>query len=566
MMPRFVCFLAVIAVIACGGCVADHRIVTKHGLAGEVSAQPHVRPPRGPVGATHQQEAVTEKTAAKRPNIQLTALQAVVCQGEQFDGNLIEQSDREPELQELTPDLAPSNPIANPIEPLPLAEEPLEATLSGADVVQINLPSALAMIGGRHPAVGFAQWRVKEAYAKLQQARVLWLPSIHAGMSYDRHDGNYQASDGSIIDVNRNSLQYGLGMGATGAGTTPFPGIVTKFHLADAVFQPKIAQQRAWSQTHAVGAALNRQLMETAVAYIQLTGAHQAKSVLEQSQQRITELAKLTHDFAQAGQGLQADADRMQTELKLIDSQVVAASERVAVASAHLAQTLNTDPTSQLVPLDPTIVPLDMSTPAPGKTTLITTGLSNRPELKQARSLVAAACDAYKREQYAPLIPSVLLGFTTGGFGGGLSANTDDFASRYDFDAIVSWELRNLGFGDQASRRESHARIQQAKFEKIRLMDQIAREIAEADAQVNHRRQQVAITRQAIESAENSYARNVNRIRDGQGLPLEVLQSATALEDARMAYLNAVVDYNVAQFRLQWALGWPITAGLATGG
>ncbi len=540
-MPRFVCFLVV---MACGGCVADHRFASDLLRRGSAAAS-SARPPT----------AVANATA--KPSVDLTAL---TTEGEQFDSQLIEQAGNEPILHPLPPDPA----VPQQIEPLPLAEAPVEATLAESqNVVQINLPTALAMIGGRHPAVGFAQWRVQEAYARLQQARVMWLPSIQAGISYHRHDGNYQASDGSIIDVDRNSLQYGLGMGAVGAGTTQRPGIVAQFHLADAVFQPKMVQQRVWSQTHAVGAALNRQLLEAAVAYIELTGAHQAKSVLEQSRQQTSELAKLTRDFAAAGQGLQADADRMQTELNLIDSRVIASRERVAVASAQLAQTLNTDPTSELIPLDPTIVPLEVITPS-NKTTLITTGLSNRPELKQARSLVAAACEAYKRQKYAPLIPSVLLGFSTGGFGGGLGSDTENVQSRYDFDAIVSWELRNLGFGEQASRRGANARIQQAQFEKIRVMDQVAREIAEAHAQVDHRRQQVAITRQAIESAQNSYARNLNRIRDGQGLPLEVLQSARALEDARMAYLRAVVDYNVAQFRLQWALGWPISADVAT--
>ena len=98
-------------------------------------------------------------------------------------------------------------------EPLVAAEERV------VDVLDLNLPTALSMVGGQHPAVGFAQWRVREAYAELEQAKVLWLPSLQAGFSYSRHDGNYQASNGDIVDINRNSFQYGLGAGAVGAGT-----------------------------------------------------------------------------------------------------------------------------------------------------------------------------------------------------------------------------------------------------------------------------------------------------------------------------------------------------------
>jgi outer membrane protein TolC len=158
---------------------------------------------------------------------------------------------------------------------------------------------------------------------------------------------------------------------------------------------------------------------------------------------------------------------------------------------------------------------------------LISTGLSNRPELKEAQALVAAACEQYKRQKYAPFVPSVLLGFSSGGFGGGPGNNLSNVAGRYDFDALMTWEIRNLGFGEGAARRETRARIEQARFENIRTMDRVAREISEARSQVSHRAERITITKKAIRSAQDSYERNLNRIRDGQGLPLEVRKRAT---------------------------------------
>ncbi len=52
--------------------------------------------------------------------------------------------------------------------------------------------------------------------------------------------------------------------------------------------------------------------------------------------------------------------------------------------------------------------------------------------------------------------------------------------------------------------------------------------------------------------------RNLRRVHDLQGLPIETLQSIQALDQARREYLRALVDYNTAQFRLQRALGWPV--------
>lgn len=429
-----------------------------------------------------------------------------------------------------------------------------------ANTVDLNLPSALAMVGGQHPAVGFARWRVQEAYAQLAAAEALWLPSIQAGFSGRRRDGNYQAVNGDIVDVNLNSFQYGLGAGAVGAGTTTRPGVVAQFHMADAIFQPKVAERAAWAKGHAAAAVLNERLLNAATAYIELVDAYQDARILEESRDRTAELSKITADFAEVGEGLQADADRMQTELMLTDNRLIESRERIAVASARLAQAISLDANSQILPLDITAVPLDLVAAEADKGSLISTGLSRRPELKESQALVAAACEAYKREKYAPFVPSVLLGFSTGGFGGGLGNNLNNVEGRYDLDALVTWQYRNLGLGEQAARRETTARIQQAKFEQLRVMDQVALDVSESFSQVQFRRQQIEATQKAIRSAEKSYQRNVERIRDGQGLPIEVLQSVQALESARRAYLSAVISYNQAQFRLQWALGWPVSA------
>ena len=440
------------------------------------------------------------------------------------------------------------------------ADEPVAADVAPPDAMLLNLPSAMSMIGGDHPAVGFAQWKVQEAYANLDQAEVLWLPSIEAGVSYNRHDGNLQASDGSIVDVNRSSLQYGFGAGAVGAGTTPRPGIRAQFHLADAIFQPNIAQKTAWATCHAEKAVVNRQLRDVALAYLKMLDAHQQLRILQEVKDRTAAVSKITDDFAGAGQGLQADADRMRTELRLIEGRIAAAHEQVDVASAQLAHALSINPGQRIIPMDPTVVPIELVSTEIDEGSLITSGLSSRPELKELQALVAAACDRYQRQKYAPFVPSVLLGFSTGGFGGGLGNVIDNVESRYDFDAMVTWEIRNFGFGERSARRRSEAQVQQAMFRKLSLIDDVAREIAEAYTQVTHRRQRMAVTQTSIRSAQDSYDRNLSRIREGEGLPIEVLQSVKALEASRRAYLDSVIAFNEAQFQLQWALGWQVSA------
>ncbi len=189
---------------------------------------------------------------------------------------------------------------------------------------------------------------------------------------------------------------------------------------------------------------------------------------------------------------------------------------------------------------------------------LVATGLSTRPELAESRFLVGAAVERLRREQNAPLVPSVLLGLSYGGNGGGLGSEIDNFGDRMDFDAVAYWELRNLGLGEQAARNEARSRVDQARWRQVQIMDQIAGDVAETYAQVVSRREQIALAQQGITSARESYRRNNERIQDALGLPIEALQSIAALDNAQRQYVRSVADYNRAQFRLQRALGWPV--------
>lgn len=572
---------------------ADYALAAKSAQVAELTAQPSFpRSAMPPAGLSGPQVAQSQVPGIPRPPVtganrwpeatrQSTEVRAASHLRKPvppanpdpvsltIDGRTYRLVPENPQQDSLPAMLKGSRPRIFPVsQPEQLPTPPGVETTGGSagateippDAVPLDLVSALSMVGGQHPAVGIAQWRVQEAYAQYDQAKVLWLPSIQAGFSFNRHDGNLQNSDGDIIDVNRNSFQYGLGAAAVGAGTTQRPGVVARFHAADAIFQPGISQKAAWARGHAANATMNEQLMRVATAYLDLLAAEQDSRIIEESRGRTDELAQITKDFAETGQGLQADADRMATESILIEGRQVAAQERIQTTSAILTETLSAPAGRRIMPLDPTVVPIDLVPPEVDQVELLNTGLRNRPELKEAQALVAVAFDQFKRQKFAPFVPSVLLGFSQSGFGGGIGNNLGNIDDRIDFDAWVTWEVRNFGLGERASRRETSARIQQAKYEKVRTLDRVAREIVEAHEQVQHRQQRIRITQQAIQAAEDSYHRNLRRIREGQGLPIEVLQSVQALETAQRAYLNAVIDYNQAQFRLQWAIGWPVDA------
>lgn len=307
-------------------------------------------------------------------------------------------------------------------------------------------------------------------------------------------------------------------------------------------------------------------MLEAALTYLELLRSVQLRAIAEQTLDHAGDLTKMTADYARVGQGTEADADRAATEYAIRQNEVVRAEELIQTASARLVQLFSGDPQIFLRPMEPTVVPVELVPRDVTRQALVPTGLSNRLELAEARHLVGEAVQRYRREKFAPWLPSALLGVSYGGFGGGPGGDVDLFDDRFDFDAVAFWEIRNLGAGEKAARDEARARYQQSQAEQVRVMDRVAREIVEAHIQVEARWQQIGISEQAVERATASFDRNLRRIRDLQGLPIEALQSIQALDQARREYLRAVVDYNAAQFRLQYALGWPVSPDLAVGG
>ena len=420
----------------------------------------------------------------------------------------------------------------------------------------IDLPTALGLVEAQNPQVALARAQIREAYSRVLAAEALWLPTIQAGVSYHRHEGMLQDSSGRVIDVSRTSINPGFGTGAVGAGPILYPGLQMQFHMVDAIFQPEIARRAAAARRYAATTVQQDLLLQAALAYLDLLSAEQLAVIARDTLQRSDQLAELTISFAETGQGLRADADRAATERALRQNELARSEERVQTASARLAQVLSLDPQTQLEPQEPGVIPLELAPVEMSTGQLVATGLAARPELAENRQLVCEAIERLRREQYAPAVPNVVMGMSYGGFGGGVGDTIENFQDRTNFDAAAVWQVRNFGLGERAARGGAQARLDQARAAQLRILDQVASEIVQADAQVRARRRQIAIARQSIQTATDSYERNLTRIREGQGLPIEVLQAIQALDAARRDYLTAVIDFNEAQFRLQRAVGW----------
>ncbi len=222
----------------------------------------------------------------------------------------------------------------------PLSSADAEASLKqflGANVAPVDLMTAFRLVGEQNPQVLIAQSRVIEALALRQLAAVQFLPTLNAGTSLNSHRGTLQQSTGSILQVNRDSLYLGAGAFAVGGGSVNIPGVVLTGNVAVMTYDYLVARQEVERRRFVEGTVTQDTLLDAATGYLELLRAEELQKVAEQTRDDAREVARLTANYAQTGEGRKADADRAATELYRREALVIQASSDIGTASAQLA-------------------------------------------------------------------------------------------------------------------------------------------------------------------------------------------------------------------------------------
>jgi outer membrane protein TolC len=456
---------------------------------------------------------------------------------------------------------------------------PLAPSILHDQFKPIDLQSALRLAGVQNPEILLAREAVSQAVAEHQYAAVQFLPTLNAGFDFDAHTGPLQSSRGVIIDVNRSSLDAGLGTGTAGAGTITIPGLVLSGNVSEGIFTALVTRQVVRQREFASVSVRNNVLLQVSQGYLELVRAEGRRAIALRIREDSREVARVTAAFAETGQGRQADADRAASELEKRNDDFLKAENEVLLASARLAQLLDLDPSVRLRAVEGWVVPTPLvPDPAP-LPALVAIALDQRPELAERRAAIRAAFLTLQGAKVLPFSPTVVLGYSVGTFGGGSNLAAmgilqpdgtilrqprfDSFAGREDFDAVVYWSLRNLGIGNLALVRLAQSNLRTNDFRFVQTLDAVRTEVATAYARTHATYAQIATNERAVQSGKRGFEEDLIRTRLLQGLPIEVLDNLRLLAESRYAYLDAIIDYNEAQFALYVALGQPPAAVLA---
>ena len=87
-----------------------------------------------------------------------------------------------------------------------------------AEPLLIDLPTALRLADEKNTDLAIQVQKVAQAELDKSAAWCQWITTLRVGASYGAQNGALQETDGTIIDVERNSRYAGMGAGAYGAG------------------------------------------------------------------------------------------------------------------------------------------------------------------------------------------------------------------------------------------------------------------------------------------------------------------------------------------------------------
>ena len=383
------------------------------------------------------------------------------------------------------------------------------------------------------------------------------MPSITVGFDYNRHDGKLQNVDGSVIDAGRQSWMFGAGSGIGNAAI---------INVNDAIFAPLVARQTIRAREADFQSAQNDSLVAVTDAYFNVQQVRGDLAGAAEAARRMADLVQRTKKLAP---GLVADLEAVRAEAELLRRRQLEqlARERWRVTSAELVRLLRLDPSTQVDPIEPPNLHVDLIDTACGLDELIPIALTARPELASRQAQVQATLTMLRQEKLRPLVPSILLrGWSTpvagtlaaGVFGGGngISSST---GLRGDIDLQLLWQFDNLGFGNRARTHQREAERRLAIAELFQVQDRIAAEVAQAFARSQEAARRMELAEQgvklAVESADKNLAAlgQVRRVGDVNQLlvrPQEVLAAMQTLAQAYTDYYAGVGDSNRAQFQL----------------
>ena len=407
------------------------------------------------------------------------------------------------------------------------------------ELLSVDLPTVIKVAAAQNLDIQQARYNVDAQRGRYETSVGALFPVIAPALTFNAVDGVNQNANGTLTAANFNtiipavSLQWILN-----------PGRVAYDIVA--------SKKRLQASSELEEAAQLDGLRTAAVQYYDLILAQAKIAVARQAVQEAEENLRLTSLRIRAGTGLAADEMRSRAFLAGRQQDLILALNTFYEASVALTVTLHLDSTVTLVPGPREIDQLTLVTPDLGIDELMAMAVTHRPDLKAARTLLAAAKSDKSAAVWGALGPQLQAAYSYGGIEARVGGDSSGLQEQQRASAGAGFAFGVSSFGQMKIAR---ANLGLAATDAERQLDQVRAQVVSAQQASLTASQLVPIAREQIESAEEALRLAQANLKSGTMILLDVLQAQNEVDDGRLRYADAVVRYNQAQLNLLGALG-----------
>jgi outer membrane protein len=444
-----------------------------------------------------------------------------------------------------TPNPSPSpqatpSPQASPVQ-TPAAPAP--SPITSQPTAPISLDEALRLAGAQVSGLQQARLNERIAAEDVRQAQTVLLPKVTAPVDYvytspalgiPRGEPRVQ----SFIANNAISEYQAL---VSVAGDVDISGRL----------RAALARNRALLEAARAGTEIARRALEQATieAYYGLALASAERRSAEQNLAAAQEFENITSLLLSGGEVAPVDLTRaqLQTTQRLDELERARANEAVAADSLRVlvgydfARPVDTTDLLTLIPADGEVARFSADT------------ISRRPEFTQFDAQLRAARQdrrAARAERLPQLSYTINGGFDTD------SLKPVRLREHSGFSATFNLSIPLFDWGASKSReRQAELRARITENERAQAVRSFNQQFNSARTQAASAAARIHIAATGVTQAQNNLAASIARYRAGEAQIIEVTDAQTSLAAQRLAFFQAIFDYQVALARLRQAAG-----------
>ena len=405
----------------------------------------------------------------------------------------------------------------------------------------VDWPTVMRLAGAKNEEVAVARLQHHRAVLDVDQAWQRFWPSVMLGAQYRMHHGRLQDVVGSMLEVRKQQVAVG-------------PTVQIDWVPGDSYYAALSAKQRALAAAQIAEKSRLEVIRESAGRYFELLAAEAAAGVWLDDLLVFEDYASQLEKGVESGTVYRGDLLRVRTQMARLKIQIQRSEEQLGVAAARLAETLRLPAESVLRPAKSDLVPI-RAIKAEAVGDLVARAQVTRPEVRAMESRNEGLKREEDRARVGPLFPSLQAGYTAGGLGGGRAGSFGNFGDQQDLFVGFGWKIGPGGLLDTTRQKAAATTREAGQLELQRVKAAVGRDVVEAAVRSRSSEAQIALSEQAVKSAEEMTRLAAERQASQVGVVLEFVLAREDLARARLERVRAIADFNRAQQELRCALG-----------